>query len=154
AGLGPEGVLVELGSGSSRKTRALLRHAPPGLTYVPVDICGPRLREEAALLAREMPALRVLPVEADFTRPFELPEGAAGPARRRMVFFPGSTIGNFDPEEAAALLSLARGIAGPGGRLLVGADLLKPAPVLEAAYNDPQGVTAEFNLNLLRRMNR
>jgi dimethylhistidine N-methyltransferase len=145
--------LVELGSGSSKKARILLRALPPLAAYVPVDICGEMIEQEAAELRPDFPGLKVLPVVADITLSFELP-AAARSAPVRVGFFPGSTIGNFEPHEAAAFLRNAGRILGPGSTLIVGADLIKPAEVLNAAYNDKAGVTAKFNLNLLTRINR
>jgi dimethylhistidine N-methyltransferase len=145
--------LVEFGSGSSRKARVVLAAAPPLAAYVPVDICGEMIAQEAAELRLDFPGLKVLPVTADITLPFALP-AAAKSAPLRVGFFPGSTIGNFEPHEAAAFLRNAARILGPGARLIVGADLIKPANVLNAAYNDAAGVTAQFNLNLLTRINR
>jgi dimethylhistidine N-methyltransferase len=144
--------MVEFGAGSSAKTRILLRAAPHLSAYVPVDISGDYLAAETALLQQEMPNLRVLPVAADFTRPFALPEALGnGP---RVGFFPGSTIGNFEPHEANALLRHAATLLGPDALFVIGVDLVKDADVLAAAYNDEAGVTAAFNLNLLTRINR
>jgi L-histidine Nalpha-methyltransferase len=150
----PEGAaLVEFGSGSSKKARILLCGVPELAAYVPVDICGEMIEQEAAELRPDFPGLKVLPVTADITQAFELPaEAKAAPVR--VGFFPGSTIGNFDPHEAAAFLRNAGRILGKGATLIVGADLIKPAEVLNAAYNDAAGVTARFNLNLLTRINR
>jgi dimethylhistidine N-methyltransferase len=150
----PEGAaLVEFGSGSNRKARILLKAAPQLACYVPVDICGEMLEKEAAELRPDFPQLKVLPVTADFTQSFALPpEATAAPVR--VGFFPGSTIGNFEPHEAAAFLRHAGKMLGPGARLIIGADLIKPAEVLNAAYNDTAGITAKFNLNLLARINR
>jgi dimethylhistidine N-methyltransferase len=145
--------LVEFGSGSNRKARILLAAAPVLAAYVPVDICGEMVEQEAAELRPDFPNLTVLPVTADFTQPFDLPPQAkAAPAC--VGFFPGSTIGNFEPHEAAAFLRNAAKILGPRSTLIVGADLIKPAEILNAAYNDAAGVTAKFNLNLLVRINR
>ena len=145
--------LVEFGSGSSRKARILLRAAPVLAAYVPVDICGEMVEQEAAELRPDFPGLKVLPVCADITHPFALPaEAKAAPVR--VGFFPGSTIGNFEPHEAAAFLRNAGRILGAGAMLIIGADLIKPVEVLNAAYNDAAGVTAKFNLNLLKRINR
>ncbi len=150
----PKGAaLVEFGSGSNKKARILLKAAPQLACYVPVDICGEMVEQEAAELRPDFPALTVLPVAADFTQDFALPPEARA-AAVRVGFFPGSTIGNFEPHEAAAFLRHAGKILGPGARLIVGADLIKPAEVLNAAYNDKEGVTAKFNLNLLTRINR
>src|SRR5664279_5491411 len=145
--------LVEFGSGSSKKARILLRAAPPLAAYVPVDICGEMVEQEAAELQVDFPHLKVLPVTADICFPFELPaEAKAAPAR--VGFFPGSTIGNFEPHEAAAFLRNAAKILGAGSTLIIGADLIKDTEILNAAYNDKDGVTAKFNLNLLARINR
>jgi dimethylhistidine N-methyltransferase len=150
----PEGsALVEFGSGSSRKARVLLRATPRLAAYVPVDICAEMVQQEAAELRRDFPDLTVLPVVADICFPFTLPE-AAREAPLRVGFFPGSTIGNFEPHEAAGFLRNAAKILGSGARFIIGADLTKPPEVLNAAYNDAQGVTADFNLNLLVRINR
>ena len=145
--------LVEFGSGSSKKARILLSVAPKLAAYVPVDICGEMIEQEAAELRSDFPQLKVLPVTADICKPFELPEEAKQ-AAVRIGFFPGSTIGNFEPHEASGFLRNAANILGPGSSLIVGADLIKSADVLNAAYNDAQGVTAQFNLNLLTRINR
>lgn len=148
-----DAALVEFGSGSSKKARILLSVAPKLAAYVPVDICGEMIEQEAAELRPDFPALKVLPVTADICKPFELPE-AAKQAPVRVGFFPGSTIGNFEPHEASAFLRNAANILGPNSILIVGADLIKSADALNAAYNDAQGVTAQFNLNLLTRINR
>ena len=145
--------LVEFGSGSSKKARILLSVAPKLAADVPVDICGEMIAQEAAELRSDFPPLKVLPVTADICKPFELPEEAKQ-AAVRIGFFPGSTIGNFEPHEASGFLRNAANILGPGSSLIVGADLIKSADVLNAAYNDAQGVTAQFNLNLLTRINR
>jgi dimethylhistidine N-methyltransferase len=145
--------LVEFGSGSNKKARILLRAAPPLAAYIPVDICGEMLEQEAAELRPDFPQIKVLTVTADITHPFDLPDEAKA-APTRVGFFPGSTIGNFERHEAAAFLRNASRILGPGAKLIIGADLIKPAKVLNAAYNDAAGVTAKFNLNLLVRINR
>jgi dimethylhistidine N-methyltransferase len=145
--------LVEFGSGSSKKARILLRAAPKLAAYVPVDICGEMIEQEAIELRADFPQLKVLPVTADICKPFELPEEARQ-APTRIGFFPGSTIGNFEPHEAAAFLRNAATILGAGAKLIIGVDLIKPIEVLNAAYNDAAGVTARFNLNLLTRINR
>ena len=147
----PGSALVEFGSGSSRKTRILLAAAPQLAAYVPVDICGQMLEEEAAGLRKEFPKLNVLPVTADFTRPFDLP---ASVPTARVGFFPGSTIGNFEPHEAATFLRNVGQILGRGATLIVGTDLQKDSRILNAAYNDAAGVTEAFNLNVLARINR
>jgi dimethylhistidine N-methyltransferase len=147
-----DSALVEFGSGSSRKARILLAAAPAVRAYVPVDISPQMLREEAAALERDRPDLAVLPVAADFMEPFALPPEIAGMARAG--FFPGSTIGNFNPPDAAAFLRHAGRMLGRGAVLVIGVDLVKDARLLHAAYNDAAGVTAAFNLNLLERMRR
>src|SRR5262252_11029127 len=143
--------LIEFGSGSTVKARILLRAAAVG-AYVPVDISAGFLNSEAARLRRDLPHLRIVPVAADFTKPFELP--AAIRSRARVGFFPGSTIGNFEPSQAAEFLRHAARLLGAGAHFIVGIDLVKDERVLEAAYDDAAGVTAAFNLNLLRRINR
>jgi dimethylhistidine N-methyltransferase len=143
-------VVVEFGSGASVKTPLLLSAIEPS-AYVPVDISGDFLRESAAQLAGMFPSLRVHPVEADFTRPITLP--ALGDAAR-LGFFPGSTIGNLLPDAAIDLLRTMGETLGPGAQLLIGIDRIKDPAVLIPAYDDADGVTAEFNLNLLHRINR
>jgi dimethylhistidine N-methyltransferase len=150
----PDGAaLVEFGSGSNKKVRILLAAAPKLAAYVPVDINGQMLEQEAAELRADFPQLQILPVAADICYPFDLPP-LAREAVARVGFFPGSTIGNFEPHEAASFLRNAAKILGPNSRLIVGVDLIKPAEVLNAAYNDAAGVTAAFNMNLLTRINR
>jgi dimethylhistidine N-methyltransferase len=151
--IGERCLLIEYGSGSSTKTRLLLDQLHHVAAYVPVDVSSEHLRHSAQALAREYAQLEVLPLCADFTRPLELPR-PGGPAARRVVYFPGSTIGNFTQDESVVLLRQTAALCGPGGGLLLGADLRKDPRVLEAAYNDKQGVTAAFNLNLLARINR
>jgi dimethylhistidine N-methyltransferase len=143
--------LIEFGSGSTVKARIVLGAAAVA-AYVPVDISAGFLNSEAARLKRDLPRLRIVPVAADFTTPFDLP--AAIRSRARVGFFPGSTIGNFEPAAATEFLRHAASLLGPGAHLIVGVDLVKEASVLNAAYNDAAGVTAAFNLNLLRRINR
>jgi dimethylhistidine N-methyltransferase len=147
-----DAAMIEFGSGSTRKARMLLDAAPTITAYVPVDISSEMLRQEAAELKRDYARLAVLPVEADFTKPFRLPAGIAG--RPRVGFFPGSTIGNFEPHAAAAFLSHAATMLGRDSTLIIGFDLVKDVAVLNAAYNDAAQVTARFNLNLLKRINR
>jgi dimethylhistidine N-methyltransferase len=151
-----DAAMVEFGAGSGAKARILLRAASRASnrvsTYVPVDISGEFLSNEAARLREDMPKLRVLPVAADFTRPFELPADLG--AKPRVGFFPGSTIGNFEPHEAHAFLRHAAALLGRGALLIIGVDLVKDPAILNAAYNDAAGVTAAFNLNLLERINR
>jgi dimethylhistidine N-methyltransferase len=150
--IGRRARLVELGSGSSTKTRILLDRAEHLEAYVPVDISADYLARAAARIAADYPHVPVLPVAADYSRPFALPE--PNRAARTVVFFPGSTIGNLVPATARRFLRTFARVAGPRGGLLIGVDLKKDPRVLHAAYNDPEGVTAEFNLNLLRRINR
>ena len=145
--------LVEFGAGANKKARILLRAAPQLGIYVPVDICGEMIEREAAELRSDFPKLKVLPVTADITQPFVLPPEAAK-APVRVGFFPGSTIGNFEPHEASAFLRNAAEILSAGAILIIGVDLIKSSSVLNAAYNDKDGVTAKFNLNLLKRINR
>lgn len=153
AAIGPGCMLVEFGSGSSRKTRLLLDQLESPSAYVPVDIAFDHLRESATDLARQYPDVEVVPVCADFCEPFQLPTPMA-PVQRRVIYFPGSTIGNFEASDAEELVVSMRHLAGVGGGVLIGFDLKKDTRILEAAYNDSQGVTAEFNLNLLERINR
>jgi len=147
-------LLVELGSGSSRKTRILLDQLVEPVGYVPIDISCEHLHQTTAALATDYPDLTVMPVCADYggRETISLPEIADAPPTT--VFFPGSSIGNFHPAEARKLLVRIAGLCGPGGRLLIGIDLKKEPKSIERAYNDAQGVTAEFNRNLLRRVNR
>jgi dimethylhistidine N-methyltransferase len=148
----PGAALIEFGSGSTAKARVLLRHMVSVSAYVPVDISADFVNGEAARLQADFPALRVLPVAADFTGAFELP--AAVKAGPRLGFFPGSTIGNLEPHEVTGFLRRAKRALGRGAAFVVGVDLVKDPEVLYAAYNDSQGVTAQFNRNLLVRINR
>jgi dimethylhistidine N-methyltransferase len=144
--------LIEFGAGSSKKARVLLGAAATIESYVPVDISGDFLQQDAAQLRRDFPRLSVYPVVADFTQPFEIPP----PAEKlpRVGFFPGSTIGNFEKHEASKFLRHAGTVLGAGAVLVIGVDLVKDVKVLCPAYNDAEGVTAKFNLNLLARINR
>lgn len=144
--------LIEFGTGSTRKARILLGAAPQISAYVPVDISAEFLAREAGALRRDVSNIAILPVAADFTRDFDLP--AQIRARPRVGFFPGSTIGNFEPEDAAEFLRQAARILGHGSTMIIGIDLIKDEAVLNAAYDDAAGVTAKFNLNILARMNR
>jgi len=148
----PASALVEFGSGASVKTRLVLDAAPQLGAYVPIDISETALSQAAQAIAADYPDLRVSPIAGDFTKPMALPEAIR--ARPVVGFFPGSTIGNFTPDEASALLARARALLGDGAAFLVGADLVKPVETLLAAYDDAQGVTAAFNKNLLVRINR
>jgi dimethylhistidine N-methyltransferase len=145
--------LVELGSGASRKVRILLEALETPAAYVPVDISREHLREAAARLAADFPALSVIAVCADYTRPFPLPP-LPGPAGKRVGFFPGSTIGNFEPDAVTRFLAHCAELLGPEGEMLIGVDLKKDPAILNAAYNDRAGLNAAFNLNLLERVNR
>jgi L-histidine Nalpha-methyltransferase len=151
--VGERAVVIELGAGSNSKVRLLLDHLHEPLAYVPVDISAQFLLEQVESLRADYPGVAMQPVFADFTRPFELPASPIG-ARRNLVFFPGSTIGNFTRRGALELLEVMAEKAKPGGALLIGVDLQKDPAILHAAYNDAEGVTAEFNLNLLTRLNR
>lgn len=146
------GALIEFGSGSSRKARIVLRGAPHLSAYAPVDISPELLREEAQRMRYDFPALTIAPVEADFSQAFQLPSAVA--MLPRAGFFPGSTIGNFEPHQACAFLRHAGTMLGANSVLIVGVDRVKDRAVLNAAYNDAQGVTAAFNLNMLARINR
>lgn len=144
--------LVEFGSGSSTKVRILLDALQLPAAYVAIDICGPHLENAAAALRREYPQLDVTAIEADFTQEVRLPDIVRG--KKRLGFFPGSTIGNFAPDEAELFLHKAARTLGQGADMLVGVDLKKHGAILHAAYNDSAGVTAAFNMNLLTRINR
>ena len=148
---GKGGAVVEFGAGSATKIRLLI-DALDAAAYVPIDISGDYLRDSAAALDADHHALAVYPVEADFTREVVLPLEIEG--MQRIGFFPGSTIGNFVPRSATDLLRHFRSIVGTGSRLLIGMDRVKSVERMIAAYDDPEGVTAEFNLNLLHRINR
>jgi dimethylhistidine N-methyltransferase len=150
AAAGPQPALVDLGAGNCAKAARLFGPFAPH-HYVAVDISVEFLRQSLQCLQREFPAMRMTGIGLDFSARLSLPAGVVdGPA---VVFYPGSSIGNFDPQEAARLLRQARGVAA-GGALLIGVDLVKPAEVLEAAYDDALGITAAFNLNLLNHLNR
>ena len=149
--IAPAGAVIEFGAGAATKTPLLLAAVHPK-AYVPIDISGDYLEDSAAVVDAEHDRIEVYPVVGDFTRPVDLPPEIDGLAR--LGFFPGSTIGNFVPKSAAALLGHFRDILGTGSKLLIGMDRIKPVDRLVAAYNDPEGVTAQFNLNLLDRINR
>ncbi|MDN3516304.1 L-histidine N(alpha)-methyltransferase [Aquisalimonas lutea] len=151
--LGARVMLIEPGSGSSAKVHLLLDVLEDPVAYVPVEISREHMLASLAPLRERYPGLEILPVAADFTAGFTVPESTREPARR-VVFFPGSTIGNFRPDDALTLLSRFAAVAGPGGGLLLGADLRKSPAVLEPAYDDSAGVTAAFNRNVLTRINR
>jgi L-histidine Nalpha-methyltransferase len=151
--VGKRASLIEYGSGSSRKTRILLEHLHELAVYVPVDISADHLITSATNIRSEFPGLAVLPVVADFTKPFALPDPTVMPLRN-IVYFPGSTIGNFTHDAAQDLLGLMYQEAGENGAMLIGVDLQKDPAIIEQAYNDSAGVTAEFNLNMLTHLNR
>jgi dimethylhistidine N-methyltransferase len=151
--LGSDVRLVEYGSGNARKTGMLLDHLQAPVAYVPVEISSEPLRQSVERLAGAFPQLPLQPLCADFSKPLRLPIPPRAP-RRTVVYFPGSTIGNFENREAAALLRKMRNEMGDAGGILIGVDLKKDPAVIEAAYNDRAGVTAEFTLNMLARLNR
>lgn len=153
AAVGSRVLLVEYGSGSGRKTRLLLEALAEPVGYVPIDISREALEASARSLARAYPNLEILPVCADYTQELSLPESSR-PAHRTCVYFPGSTIGNFQPDPAVEFLARMRRVAGASGVALVGVDLRKAPEILERAYDDREGVTAAFNLNLLEHINR
>lgn len=150
--VGEHASLIEFGSGSSRKTRELLGNLNDLAAYVPVDISEEHLLESNEQIQREFPDLEVLPVVADFTHPFALPDPKFTPLKN-IVYFPGSTIGNFTHDAAHDLLEVMHQEAGEHGALLIGVDLQKDTAIIERAYNDSAGITAAFNLNMLRHLN-
>jgi L-histidine N-alpha-methyltransferase len=151
--IGETASLIEFGAGSGMKTRMLLEHMYEPAAYVPVDISEEHLLESQRSIQQDFPDIEVLPVPADFLHPFDLPEPATMPLRN-VVYFPGSTIGNFERDAAVELLEVMHEEAGEDGALLIGADLKKDPDVIHAAYNDSAGVTARFNLNMLSHLNR
>jgi dimethylhistidine N-methyltransferase len=153
AQLGPNLELIGLGTGAGTKTRVLIEALEKPAVYIPVDISEKQLRKSAALFHEIFPELEILPVCADYLQPVVLPTPRRK-AARNVVYFPGSTIGNFGPDEALEFLRRIGNVCGPNGGLLIGVDLRKDRQLIEAAYNDSAGVTAEFNLNLLVRTNR
>ena len=153
ASVGKQASLIEFGSGSSLKTRILLEHLSELAAYVPVDISSEHLHASAQQIRDQFPHVDVLPVVADFTRTFSLPKPMVMPVRN-IIYFPGSTIGNFEHDMAMELLRVMYQEAGAGGALLIGVDLQKDPNIIENAYNDSAGITAEFNLNMLQHLNR
>jgi dimethylhistidine N-methyltransferase len=151
--IGPNAIVIEFGSGSSTKTRILLDALISPKAYIPVDISEALLLSASAQLRTDYPNLIVEPVHADYTSTFRLPEIAQN-AGRVIAFFPGSTIGNFEPQEAAKFLERIAHLVGEQGALLIGVDLRKSIAILEPAYNDSQGITAQFNLNVITRLHR
>ncbi len=151
--IGPGACIIEPGSGAGQKIRILLDALDAPVSYVPVDISVEQLDACAHELSAEYTSLAVQPVVADFTQPFQLPLADVA-ERRRVVYFPGSTIGNFEPRSALKLLQRICKLAAPEGALLIGVDLRKDPEQLKRAYNDAAGITAQFNLNMLARINR
>ncbi len=150
--IGPDCLLIEYGSGSSRKAPILLSALPRLHAYIPIDISKEHLLRSSAELVARQPGLAVIAVCADYTRLTQLPQGMKYQGAKRVVFFPGSSIGNYNPMQAILLLKTAAALAGAGGGMLIGVDLKKDRDVLHAAYNDTQGITAAFNLNMLWRL--
>ena len=151
--VGPRALVVEYGSGSGIKTQRLLDALPDPVAYVPIEISHSALNASVAELATQFPEIEMLPLCADFLQPVRLP-ASERPAERVLIFFPGSTLGNFDTDAAVRLLTTMRTEMGDNGAALIGIDLKKDPAMIEAAYNDAAGVTADFTLNLLDRMNR
>lgn len=151
--VGKQASLIEFGSGSSLKTRVLLEHLSELAAYVPVDISDEHLHASADEIRKEFPHIDILPVVADFTQPFDLPTPRVMPIKN-VVYFPGSTIGNFEHAMAMEVLRVMYHEAGKSGALLIGVDLQKDPQIIEDAYNDTAGVTAQFNLNMLQHLNR
>jgi L-histidine Nalpha-methyltransferase len=149
--VGPRAAVIEPGSGAGIKARLLLEALEDPVAYIPIDISREQLHQTAAQIDREFPALAVHAIHADFAAGVTLPPL---PARRRLIYFPGSTIGNFGRPEAISFLKRLAALGGPGAALLIGVDLKKDRATLETAYNDAAGITAAFNLNLLKRINR
>jgi len=151
--LGSKCLLIELGSGSSKKIRLLLSGLKDPAGYVPIDISEEHLMSSVEILARDYPDLRIYPVYADYTQPFSLPPIESEPAKK-VIYYPGSTIGNFEPKYASIFLNRIANRLDKGDGMLIGIDLKKDKKTLEDAYNDKTGVTAEFNINILERLNR
>lgn len=151
--LGPKVELIGLGTGAGTKTRILLEELHDPAVYIPIDISTQQLEKSTTRFREMFPNLEILPIAADYLAPFELPLPRK-PSSRSVVYFPGSTIGNFEPTVATKFLRRLVDLCGPDGGLLIGVDLQKDPRIIEAAYNDAQGVTAQFNLNLLGRANR
>ncbi len=152
--VGQECFLIEFGIGAGIKTQILLKSLHNPFVYVPIDISKAALLESVHKLKVEFPRIKIIPIAGDYTHPLlALPEFLKG-TKRKLAFFPGSTLGNFDPPEARSFLLNAARLIGKGGLLLIGVDLIKDQSILERAYNDVQGITASFNLNILRRMNK
>jgi len=152
--IGPEAQLIEYGAGSLQKVRILLDSMEDPAAVIPLDISREHLMASAKTLAEEYPDIEILPVCADFSTPTSLPEPTGNPEAKKIGFFPGSTIGNFTPEEAIDFLEIVADDLGAQGEFLLGVDVKKDESILRAAYNDREGVTAAFNINLLHRINR
>ena len=150
--LGEGTVLVELGSGSSKKIRLLLDNIPGLAAYIPIDISAEHLQNSVNKLSGDYPELEIIPLFADYTRTIKLPD-IPKPYDHISVFYPGSTIGNFQPLEAKNFLRRISRLIGRNGGMIIGVDMKKDKKILEAAYNDSKGVTAEFNLNILNHIN-
>ena len=150
--LGEKVLLIEPGSGSSSKTKILLSNMENICCYIPMDISGDYLIKVAEQLRAEFPKIQILPLSADYTKPFDLPESS--PEARKVVFYPGSTIGNFKMEKVHQFLKVIHDIIGKDGAFLIGVDLKKDIEVLKAAYNDSEGITSEFNKNILKHLNK
>ncbi len=153
--IGPDAHIIEFGSGSGIKTRRLLESLETPRAYTPIEISATALESSVKDLRRDLPLIEIVPVQADYTK--DVPDRFLRldpPARRRVVYFPGSTIGNFNQDEAVAFMGRMRNIIGDAGAILMGVDLLKPESTLLRAYDDREGITAQFNLNLLARMMR
>jgi dimethylhistidine N-methyltransferase len=153
AALGPNIELIGLGTGAGTKTRILIGELSEPAVYIPIDISREQLEKSSAWFREMFPQLQIIPLSTDYLEPFELPLPRR-PSLRSVVYFPGSTIGNFEPNAATEFLHRLADLAGIGGGLLIGVDLQKDQELIEAAYNDRAGVTAQFNLNLLVRANR
>lgn len=152
--IGEESVVIEPGSGAGDKIRHLLPHLRNPKAYVPIEISKEILLRMTDEFTDEFPNLKVIPVCADFNQPIELPLTLESERAKKVVFFPGSTIGNFNPHEAIAFLKNMAKLVGHGGGLVIGVDMKKAPEIFQLAYDDPHGVTADFNLNLLERLNR
>ncbi len=151
--IGPEAMVIEPGSGAGEKIRLLLHALAHPVAYVPIEIARRHLEASSGALAGDFPDIKILPVWGDFTQPLDIPEPKQK-VRRRAIYFPGSTLGNFEPGDAVALLENFAGMVDEGGVALVGVDLAKEASAIESAYNDAAGVTAAFNLNMLAHLNQ
>jgi dimethylhistidine N-methyltransferase len=149
--IGPHARIIEFGSGEGIKTKLLIEHLDRPSVYIPIDISREQLEVTASILRQAHPGLEVLPLAQDYTAPIELPK-ASSAFNRTVVFFPGSTLGNFERKEAADFLRMIAGLIRETGKLLIGVDLVKDRSTLERAYNDSKGVTAEFNLHLIERL--